>query len=441
MRLANIATMSLPPGRVRSLIMDAAIDRSQPLPVSFDQRRHVGEGSRPGSWLAIAFPLPASATDERIEAAWIGAIERHGSMRTAFRIDDGDLVLERIVIGDRRWVEHPADGRSTRAVVRSVLDAACAPFEVPSHRIVLVDPDTAIATDTSPVLVIGSDHALTDMWSLVLLARDLLTGIEDAAAGRRIGETLPPVAEFAEHTEALARIGEVPAAVRTRWDDLLNAGDGLMPRFPLDLGALDGVVGEVVEVRDVVDADGVARLEAAAASVGERLITVAISALTEATVEIADGAPLRAVFPVHSRSEPKWRESVGWFITNSVIESNDPDLRACGAAIAEAIRLGSQPLAPVFADHGGRQPATPGMLAVSWLDDRRLPVRLPPVVERSAQYVSAVIHADGVMIWFVVNGSGLHLRCRYPDTPQAKRSCRAWLDAIQASLRSRAEAI
>jgi len=39
------------------------------------------------------------------------------------------------------------------------------------------------------------------------------------------------------------------------------------------------------------------------------------------------------------------------------------------------------------------------------------------------------------MIWFIANATGLHLRCRYPDTPEARRNVGAWLDAVHSGLR------
>jgi len=39
------------------------------------------------------------------------------------------------------------------------------------------------------------------------------------------------------------------------------------------------------------------------------------------------------------------------------------------------------------------------------------------------------------MIWFLVNRAGLHLRCRYPDTPEARANVGGWLDAVEQGLR------
>ena len=119
-------------------------------------------------------------------------------------------------------------------------------------------------------------------------------------------------------------------------------------------------------------------------------------------------------------------------VLHAVIESADADPVACGAAVDEAARLGSWPLAPILAPYGGMS-IVPGMFAVSWLDARRLP--LPTAQAAELRYVSAAIRTDGVMIWFLVNASGLHLRCRYPDTPEARENVGRWLDAVQLGIR------
>jgi mycolipenoyl-CoA---2-(long-chain-fatty acyl)-trehalose mycolipenoyltransferase / long-chain-acyl-CoA---trehalose acyltransferase len=428
MRLTNVAQMALPPGRVRSLAPVVA-GGGAPLPVSFDQGRHVGEGDRPGSWMAFAVRLPAPVDADALAAAWSAAVARHGALRSAFTRDAaGAVALESVVVSPGAWEEHPVPaGAPTRDVVRAVLDATCRPFGRPSHRLCLVEP-AADAADPRPALVLASDHAHVDMWSLLVLARDLL----DALAGTE----RPPVAAFAEHTAVLAAEPPAPDAVVTRWRDILAAAGGTMPVFPFDLGDVSAPRAEVVEVRDVLDAEGAARLEERARREGVRLIALAMSVLTDVTRRLS-GRALRAVFPVHSRNDPRWHDAVGWFITNAVIECEDPSPAACAVAVREAISLGSYPLAPILAPYGG-MPQGPGMFAISWLDTRRLPVAIDPGLE--AQYVSAVIRTDGVMIWFIANDTGLHLRCRYPDTPEARAHVGSWLDAVQRGLVAAAEA-
>jgi len=259
-----------------------------------------------------------------------------------------------------------------------------------------------------------------------VVVRDLLAAAEALGAGR--APDLTPVATFGEHTVALERMPPAPDHVRERWDQILAAQGGRMPVFPLPLGDVTRPRTAVVEVGDVLDTAGLARFDDAARAAGVRTISLAISVLTAATLALAD-APLRAVFPVHSRHEAHWHEAVGWFITNAVLESADADPRACAHAVREAVALGSYPLAPLFAPYGG-MPQTPGMFALSWLDGRRLPVPAPEGVD--LQHVSASIDVDGVMAWFTATDDGLRLRLRYPDTPEARANVGAWRDAVLA---------
>ncbi|MFG6492968.1 peptide synthetase [Microbacterium sp. P03] len=464
MRLTNVALISLPPGRVMSYGFDEAGADAASVPVSFDQGRHVGEGDRPGSWMAIAFRVPEAAATPRgpvtdpsarlraeLATAWDAVVARHGTLRTAFSPGGGDeagaggdaVRLHEIPLGPGRWQEHSAadDGEEARRIVRRVFDAHCRPFARPSHRLIVVEPppgaenggNAESAIDPRPVVLIGSDHSHVDMWSLQVLVRDLVTCLDDVRGGRDPGAALEPATPFAVHTAQLAAAGPAPAEVQQQWAGVLARGDGSMPVFPMPLGDLSQRRPEVVEVHDLLDAAELDAFEARAAAAGVRLISLSVSLLTTVTAEVAASA-LRAVFPVHSRHDESWHGAVGWFITNAVLECDDPDPAACAAAVKQSLALGSYPLAPIFGPSG--MPAGPGMFALSWLDARRLPVQLDDALR--VQHVSAVIPTDGVMVWFIVNGSGLHLRVRYPDTPEARASLRRWIEAVDGAFRASA---
>src|SRR5690606_25268725 len=138
---------------------------------------------------------------------------------------------------------------------------------------------------------------------------------------------LPTVPPFAEHTIELAQLTPAPEEIRQRWDEVIEAGGGAMPRFPLPLGDPTPQPERVV-IRDVLDLGELAAFSARAADQRVSTLALAVSAMTATTLELA-GTPLRTVFPVHSRHEDRWHDSVGWFITNSVLESADEDPRAC----------------------------------------------------------------------------------------------------------------
>lgn len=427
MRLTNVAQMRLPFGRLAGYRPMVTGTRGE-LPVSFDQRRHVEAGDRPGSWMALSLTLPGRVSRADLEAAWLAVVRRHGTLRSVFTDHDGGARLHAVDVAPGTWVEHQiAPGQAVNDAVRGVFDAHCTPYAAPSHYLCLVE------TAASTTVLIGTDHAHVDMWSLLVIGRDLMTALElahdDAAAA------LPPAPPFAEHTQALRSRGRAPEEVHERWRQILEAGGGVMPVFPLELGPPEPQP-ERVEVRDVLDVAANERFAEAAAREGVSALAAAVSVMTAATAELA-GQPLRAVFPVHSRYERAWHESVGWFITNSVLESANPDAAACAAAVKEAVKLGSHPLEDVLEPWGG-MPEVPGMFAISWLDLRRLPVTFASH-ELDAQYVGASIATNGVMLWFISDATGLHLRCRYPDTSQARDHVGGWLDAVVDGLMQAAD--
>lgn len=433
MRLTNVAQMDLADGRVFSYRVRAAAEPGAELPISFDQAMHAGRGQRPGSWMALAFRLAAEVTREELSAAWDLVVARHGTLQSVFSLDGaGELALHAVEVAPGSWQEHEVPvNQLTREVLRDLFDEQCAPLERPSHCLCVIEPPSGAADERWEV-VIGSDHSHVDMWSLVVLARDLLEILQDQRLHLTdVGARLPEARPFSAHTAQLAAMPTAPTWVADRWAAILAAGGGLMPTFPLPLGQLEPRPVEVVEVRDVLDAEETDRLTVVAQTQGVRLLGLGLSVLTEVTARVS-GQPLRAIFPVHSRHEPGWHDSVGWFITNAVLECTDPDPVACMVAVDEATGLGSWPLRPLMEPYGG-MPFGPGSFAISWLDSRRLPV--PKAQADHLRYVSARIRTDGVMIWFLVNKSGLHLRCRYPDTPEARLNVGGWLDAVQAGIR------
>jgi len=413
---------------------------------SFDQARHAGAGSRPGSWLAVAFAVPPVGLG-RIGDAWRKVIDRHGTLRTVLREDaatrttpPGSPRLIRthdIVVTGGQWRRVGDGSADPRGVLRELFDVACDPFGTPSYRLTVTTHE-----DGTRTAVIGLDHSHGDAWSLLVLARDMLAvlgvgeheGVDLVDGG--VPEMPASVPSFADHTRDLERRPSAPTEVRNRWARIMADGDGVMPRFPLSLGDVSSPRDEVVEVVDVLDTDGVAALERAAQDAGVRLLPLAVSVLVGVNHRMDAGA-LRAVFPVHSRRGPdgdrrRWADSVGWFITNSVLECDSADPLECDAAVSDAIGLGAYPLEPLLRPWGG-MPQTPGMFALSWLDNRRLPVQLP--AEAQPQHVSAWIRTDGVMAWFVLNNDGMRLRVRYPQTPEACQTVGTWSQLVTEGLR------
>lgn len=336
MRLTNVSHLRLPFGRLWGYdVTVSALGRR--LPVSFDQRIHVAAGARPGSWMALSIRLPARVSRDSLADAWLAVVARHGTLRTAFSAGpNGDPQLHEIDVRPGGWVEHEISaGQAVNDALQAVLDAACSPYQRTSHRLCLLE------TAAGLTVVIAADHSHVDMWSMLVIARDLLALLTDARIGR--AASLPPAPAFVEHTQALLDRPPAPDQVRETWARIIADSGGVMPRFPLPLGEPE-LGPERVEVRDVFDVDAGAAFAVQARNDGVSTLALAVAAMTSVTRELA-AAPLRAVFPVHSRFDTNWHDSVGWFITNSVLESTVAEPLAAANAVKEAVQLGSWPLA------------------------------------------------------------------------------------------------
>lgn len=406
--------------------------------------------------MAVAFALPSAATDTQLEQTWLQVIQRHETLRTRV-VNPADPELELVRVSRGQWSaarpSHPrvhlssafTSSTDPRCVLREVFDEACDPFSTPSHQMCVVDHSThtdpqgaslAGHGDLTPQLftdatvVIGLDHCHTDAWSLLLLVRDFTTILHAMQTGNSgsvaPSPVLPPANSFGEHSRNLLARPPAPAAVQSAWKLIMEV-NGQMPTFPHPLGDLSKPRDQVVEIHDVVDEEGLQSVKTAAQKRGVRLIGVAVAAM----------APLNAVFPVHSRRQPftppgTWAQAMGWFITNSVIRCSSSDPLEAMKSVKEAIELGSYPLEPLLEPWGG-MPHTTGMLAVSWLDNRKLPVQVDPALD--PQHVSAEIKVNDVMLWFVVNHDGMHMRVRYPDTPEARSNVSSWCQTVCESIR------
>lgn len=420
MRLTHVDQLLLPFGTLHSYQATVSAP-GDAVPVSFDQNRHVGAGERTGSWMALSIRLDDRVDHDELSHAWLQVVDRHGTLRTAFSTDSaGQVQAHRIEVHPGAWIQHPiAPGETMNDALNLVLNRHCSPYARPSHRLCVVE------ATAGPVIILASDHSHVDMWSMLILARDLLEALEG-------GDISDPVPAFEEHTVELRSRPPAPDSIHRRWREIIAAGEGKMPRFPLPLG--DALAQpERVEVRDIFGVNDLAIYSSHARSVGVSTLALTTSIMAEVTREQAN-VPLRAVFPVHSRFDERWHDSCGWFVTNSVIEVTESDIKGAATAVREAVLLGSHPLEEILIPWGGL-PETPGMFAISWLDLRRLPVHIDDI-GLDAQYVSAAIHTDGVMLWFILDRSGAHLRCRYPDTPTARISVGHWLDAVVSRMRT-----
>jgi mycolipenoyl-CoA---2-(long-chain-fatty acyl)-trehalose mycolipenoyltransferase / long-chain-acyl-CoA---trehalose acyltransferase len=150
----------------------------------------------------------------------------------------------------------------------------------------------------------------------------------------------------------------------------------------------------------------------------------------------------RSVTPLHTRSKPKWRHSMGWYITCAPVEFTTTGAASFTDVIANAhasIRgtLGNSkyPASKMIQMLGDDfTPTRRDMFSmVSYIDYRRM-----AGAERHAQSkpvtLGQTLQADDSHVWASRVHDGLHVAIRYPVTPIAPELVQRYTDRIREVL-------
>ncbi|OZC54721.1 hypothetical protein CH286_00040 [Rhodococcus sp. WWJCD1] len=165
-------------------------------------------------------------------------------------------------------------------------------------------------------LYYGADHAFTDGGSQALVISELadLYALE-------IGDPAPKPADAGSH---LAYAAEERARAATygpdspeisAWRDIFTRHDGLMPRFPLDLGLAPGERAPVrIVERHLLDAGATAAFDAACKSAGARMSSGIFAAVAITDFELAGTAEYFGITVLSTRHHGDYGQSQGWFV-------------------------------------------------------------------------------------------------------------------------------
>ena len=212
------------------------VPRGKPLPVSLSQRRMwVIQQFDPAS---VAYHVPVSlrlrgALDRgALQRAFDLVIQRHEGLRTHFTLHADEPVqhiapsmavaIEQIDLRQRPAADRMEEARSMLA------ERAARPFDLtqpPLHRATL-----AILDDRDHVFLWSMHHAITDIWSIAILMREILTLYASCLSGRPA--QLPPLEiEYADY----AAWQRSPAATAQRQHQIDFWLDRLRDMQPLGL--------------------------------------------------------------------------------------------------------------------------------------------------------------------------------------------------------------
>ncbi|GAB3496906.1 condensation domain-containing protein [Amycolatopsis cihanbeyliensis] len=442
MRVTTIEHYTPEPGEViewsatpatRAAVTTAA---RSPIPPSFNQRFHFETARRrdpgPGTWLALAFDLPGRVDPAVLHDVFEYWLRRHETLRSGFHARTGEIerfVLppERVALDREHLGEFPtADG--LRAHLRGRLDAVCRPTrDWPSSLLAAI-----LRPDRSTVFC-GFDHRDVDGYSLAIAVHELQELYRPGSA------ELPEPGSFLDFcaAEQADPVPDPEHEVVRAWDEFLAACGGTPPAFPLELGVEPGQpVAQAADCRPLLDAGGAAEFERACRALGGSMFTGVLTATGLAARRLGAGGVVRLLTPMHTRTDPRWENAIGWLTTVAPMALDVRSGRFSSALplvhreFREALDLGRVRAPLVLAALGPRfRRGSDDVFMVSYTDYRRFPGSARHV-EANAQHISNVTVADDAQFWVSRTHEGLFLRSRYPGTDLATRQVTAFTDTL-----------
>lgn len=378
-------------------------------------------GRSDGSWLGTAFDLPGNVDVDAMESVLLTVIDRHDSLRSAFRFTGQrlsrftyagtEVELRAKVVGEF------ATGDEIAAYLEPRFDEATDPLDSALPSVFA----TVTRQDCTTVLL-ASDHSRTDGYSLFLAPYEIHE-IYAARLQGRLPDRLDEVgshADFshAERTKAAAIGPQHPGVVA--WQQFLDSCGGALPEFPLERGVRQGQLPEWGGLHEpILTATEAESFDAASKLAGGQFLTGLVAAAAIAVYELGGPSEFHTTIPVHTRTHRRWATSLGWYV-NSLpvsIETADADdftdvIRAARQALRKALPALKVPCSRAW-ELTGVVPLLRNM--VSFMD-----LRATPGSEHwndwNVSGVGKPPPGDHVFFWFLRTHDGVSITAVYPDT-------------------------
>ncbi|MER6675017.1 condensation domain-containing protein [Streptomyces sp. NPDC000983] len=444
-----------------------------PAPPSLVQENHIRRrlanaraGRAQSPWLGICFDLPGRLDAPAMARALRRWILRHDTLLTYFTAHpDGAPAPARDGTGeeadDVRLVRHRVDADDVHVQAVPLGPSGSGPklrdFLTERFRTgtdpLAWPPFTAAAVlrEDSSTLYYAVDHAHTDGYSVTLVFAELRALYE--AELRRTPALLPDAGSYVDaglvdrrRASALRLDGPEVG----RWAEFFLSGP--MPSFPLDLGVPAGEnrPSRALELDLLTPDQGDAFAKACRAH-GAGFSAGLLAALGVVHHELGGRDAYRGLSVVHTRDEPRWQATQGWFI--NLVPVAFPLVDADGTAL---------PLPRLLAAAGGSYARAADLTLVSPLRVAELTgfslhsdaARVLPVVSYidarhipgSREWQDAECNAlvgpspaSEVLLWINRVWDRTYLLASYPDTPRARTEVPRFFACFQRAVRRIAE--
>ena len=428
--------------------------RDDPRPASYIheahlRRFHAGR-SRP-SWLGAAFEVHDEWDATAFAAAVAEWVARHEVLRSHTALDIAGTRRRTLAPGAVQAaarVHECADSETNSIVLQRIFDVTASPHTWPSYALATIEHrmvdetgwnETGLDATRDPggfTVLFAADHSLIDGYSVVLVAHELSSLYRQARGGGPAG--LPATGSYVDFgaRERETEVDPACAAVEL-WRRELTDG---LAEFPLPIGArTDAPQRSLSEW--VLDEDSADRFAAAARDAGAGFFAGVLACAGLAGRRVADEREFRTVVPVHTRDDPAWLSSLGWFVGLAPVrfEVGDGGFAAVAQRASRAVRdvrpAGAVPFERV--EELLDTPIRPRFV-MSYLDLRSTP-RSREWPRWNARALRSRQFTHDVYAWVNRTPRGVNLAVRYPANALAGPAVEQWVAALRESLARAAE--
>ena len=444
MKLTEISQYDAQPGQMiewalhPDTIAAAAEAAQDPRPASYMQEAHVKMAALlrdvdvdAPTWLATAFDIPGALDHDAMEATLLQWITRHETLRSGLRFTGQDLerfTLDAATVSlDRTLVDEFSHGADVTRFLEDRFDEAANPLTWPPYIVVTVAREDAFT------IYLAFDHSNVDGYSIAVIAQEIHELYAAALAGRSaVLSSVGSYVDFATTERQAADDIDASNESVVRWGEFVDTCGGELPRFPLDLGVAPGEYPRQTGGCEwLLDPDDAEAFNIACKSAGGNFAAGVLAAASIVAYEQGDQSVYRTVLPFHTRSEPQWSASLGWYIGLAPLEIPTAQARDFDEVIRMARHASSaaKPIAQVpFAKvcsllDTALRPAS----VISYIDGRIVP-GAASWSEWNAHAFGKVAYGDEVYMWINRTSEGVYLTFRYPDTDVARRNVPTFIE-------------
>lgn len=451
MEFTELADYAISPGMLTEWLPEATTDWAQDdRPASYIHEAHLrrtADGTHDDgreSWLGAAFRIPGPLDHDAFRTAVRQWIDRHEPLRSHAELTaDGRIRRYTVEPGgiDLNEVRHEYefDEDTVYERVHDLFDELTSPHRWPAYLFVTLehsDPDDPAAECT---VFFAADHSLIDGFSVVLVAHEITSLYTEAQAGPPA--LLVPAGsyiDFGAQERALAATADQRHPSVACWRSAYVRSKGRLSDFPLDLGPrpVERVAQRAVS-EWVFDAAQAAAFNTVCHRAGQNFFAGVLACLAEANLELTGNTVFRTVTPVHTRNDPHWATSLGWFVGLAPIEfdiAGTTDFASAAARAAEAM-ASTKPAAKVpFArvEEILGIPIRPRFV-VSFMDIRFVPMA-QQWPEIQARALRSRHYTHDVYLWVNRTPHGVNISARFPGTPTATENVFRFLARARRAL-------